>query len=68
MAIYKVSIWSSIFVEADSIEQAEDVAHDHVIGCLIKPRDFEFDTEVWDEDYDIPMDTIDYQSFMNKED
>lgn len=53
MAIYRVSIWSSIFVEANSIDEAEDVAHDHVIGCLIKPRDFDFDTELWEGDDDI---------------
>lgn len=49
--IYKVSIWSSLFVEAESKEEAEDIAHDHVIGCLIKPNEFEFDTEIWDDEY-----------------
>lgn len=70
MNVYRVSIWSSIFVEAESIEQAEDVAHDHVIGCLIKPRDFDFDTEIWEGDVedDLYIEIINYEDFTNKKD
>lgn len=68
MAIYKVSIWSSIFVDAGSIEEAEDVAHDHVIGCLIKPRDFDFDTELWEDNEDInDIQIVDASEFISEE-
>jgi hypothetical protein len=50
VAKYKVSIFASLFVEAESIEEAEEIAHDSVIGCTIKPRDFMFDTEIWEEE------------------
>lgn len=66
MAIYKVSIWSSLFVDAESIDEAEDIAHDHVIGCLIKPRDFDFDTELWDEEYD-HLEVINAKEYLDKE-
>lgn len=67
MAIYRVAIWSSIFVNADSIDEAEEVAHDHVIGCLIKPREFEFDTELWDDEYDIEdVEIVDYKTHIEK--
>lgn len=67
MAIYRVAIWSSIFVDADSIEDAEEVAHDHILGCLIKPREFEFDTELWDDEYYIDDDKIiDYKTYKKE--
>jgi len=66
MTIYKVSIWSSLFVDAESIDEAEDIAHDHVIGCLIKPRDFDFDTELWDEEYD-HLEIINAKEYLDKE-
>lgn len=68
MPVYKVSIWSSIFVNASCIEEAEDVAHDHVIGCLIKPRDFDFDTEIWEEEYDIDdLEVVNAEDFISEE-
>ena len=68
MAIYRVSIWSSLFVEASSIDEAEDVAHDHLIGCLIKPRDFDLDTEIWEGDDDInDIDIVDANKFLTEE-
>lgn len=68
MPIYRVAIWSSIFVDASCIDEAEDVAHDHIIGCLIKPRDFTFDTEIWQDDYAIDDDEIvDAKDFISEE-
>lgn len=66
MTIYRVSIWSSLFVDAESIDEAEDIAHDHVIGCLIKPRDFDFDAEEWEEDFE-PVNTINAKAYLDKE-
>ena len=66
MPVYKVSIWTSLFIDAESISEAEDIAHDHVIGCLIKPREFVFDTEEWEEDYE-PTEKIDAKEYLDKE-
>lgn len=42
---YRVSVWASIELEAESIQDALDQAHDAVIGCSIKTREFEFEAE-----------------------
>lgn len=45
MKNWKVSIWAMQEVEAETKEDAEEIVNDMLIGCLIKPRDFELDTE-----------------------
>lgn len=42
---YRVSVWASIEVEAKDLQEAYDQAHDAVIGCSIKTREFEFEAE-----------------------
>ncbi len=46
---YKVSVSATIFVEANSLQEAKDMGHDAVIGCDIKTRDFDIDAEEWGE-------------------
>ena len=45
MTDYRVSVWASINVEADTEEQARDIAHDMVLNQEIKMRDYEFTAE-----------------------
>jgi hypothetical protein len=45
---YKVSIWTSIWVEAETEEKALDLGYDAVC-CQIKPRDYLIDAEEWTE-------------------
>jgi hypothetical protein len=45
MKKYRVSVWASIEVEAKDLQEALDQAHDAVIGCSIKAREFEFEAE-----------------------
>jgi hypothetical protein len=40
---YRVSVWTSVDVEADCERDAEDMVHDMLIGCSIKPCDFIID-------------------------
>ena len=49
MKRYRVSVWASIEVEAKDLADAEFIAQDMVLGCLIKPRDFEFEFEEIEE-------------------
>ena len=44
---YKVAVYATIFVEANSPQQAKDMGHDAVIGCDIKARDFDVEVEEW---------------------
>jgi hypothetical protein len=46
---YKVAIFSTLFVDAVDEQQAKDIAHDALIGCAIKARDFELDVENWED-------------------
>lgn len=43
MTTYTVSVYASVIIEAETEEQAKDIAQDMVIGCSIKTADFEFD-------------------------
>jgi hypothetical protein len=43
MKNYRISIWGSIEVEAEDVEDALDQANDLVIGCSIKSNEWEFD-------------------------
>lgn len=45
MKKYRISVWASLEVEAKDLADALDQAHDAVIGCNIKTRDFEFEAE-----------------------
>ena len=47
---YRVSVWATIEVEAKDLQEAYDQAHDAVIGCNIKTRDFEFEAEEIDQE------------------
>ena len=49
--IYRVSVWTSVDVEADCEIDAEDMVYDMLIGCSIKPREFSIDV----------IDVIDYE-------
>lgn len=46
---FKVAIYSTVFVDARDKDEAEDIARDSLIGCLIKVRDFEVDAEAWED-------------------
>ena len=45
MKTWRVSIYANQEVEAETLNDAEDMVNDMLIGCLIKTRDFELDTE-----------------------
>lgn len=47
MKCYKVSVFTTLFINAKDQASAEDAAHDMMIGCEVKVRDFSFDTELW---------------------
>jgi hypothetical protein len=42
---YRVSVWTSVDVEARSEEEAENIAHDMVLTQAIRMRDYEFTAE-----------------------
>lgn len=50
MTVYRVSVWASIEVEAESEEQACDMAHDAVLNNEIKMREYEFSAEETDHE------------------
>lgn len=41
---YYVSIWTTIRVEAETQEEAEELGYD-AVGCQLKPRDYVIDAE-----------------------
>jgi hypothetical protein len=45
MKRYRVSVWASIELEGKDLQDVLDKAHDAVIGCDIKAREFEFEAE-----------------------
>ena len=45
MKEYRVSIWTSVNVQADNEKQAEEIAHDELINGEIRFREFEFNAE-----------------------
>jgi hypothetical protein len=45
MKTWRVSIYANQEVEAETLEDAEEMVNDMLIGCLIKTREFELDTE-----------------------
>ncbi len=70
MPIYKVAIFASLFVDSESIEEAEEIAHDHIIGCLIPAREFCFDTEEWEDDEERSrnyLEIINAKEYLDKE-
>lgn len=46
---FKVAIFTTLFVEAEDKQKAEDIARDSLIGCEIKTRDFDVDVDEWDD-------------------
>lgn len=45
MKEYRVSIWTSVNIQADNEKQAEETAHNQLINGAIKFREFEFNAE-----------------------
>ena len=45
MKQWRVSIYASQEVEAETLQDAEDIVHDRLIGCLIRTKEFTLDTE-----------------------
>jgi hypothetical protein len=51
MTVYRVSVWTSVEVEAENEEQACDLAHDMVLNQEVKMRDYEFTAEETDNEF-----------------
>jgi hypothetical protein len=49
MSRYRVSVWATIDVTADSEDDAIDTAHDAILDGEIRMRDYEFTTEEIEE-------------------
>lgn len=45
MKEYRVSVYASVNVEAETEEQARAVAHDMVLNQEVKMRDYEFEAQ-----------------------
>lgn len=45
MKSYRVSVWASVDVQAETEQEACDKAHDMVLNQEVKMRDFEFTPE-----------------------
>jgi hypothetical protein len=45
MKTWRVSIYANQEVEAETVNDAEDMVNDMLIGCLIRTKDFMLDTE-----------------------
>ena len=45
MKEYRVSVWTSVNVKAETEKQAEEIAHDQLVNGEIKMREFEFTAE-----------------------
>jgi uncharacterized membrane protein len=45
MKEYRVSVWASVNVKAETEKQAEEIAHDQLVNGEIKMREFEFTAE-----------------------
>ena len=46
---YRVSIWTTVDVEAESEEEAIEKGYD-AVGCELKPRDYTLDAEEWEDE------------------
>jgi hypothetical protein len=49
MKQYRVSIWTTIDIEADNERDAQDMAHDSIVNGEIKTQDYEINAEERDE-------------------
>ena len=51
MKQYRVSIWTTIDVEAENERDAEDIAHDSIVNGEIRTRDYEIEAEERDQQW-----------------